>query len=119
VLKRCPKVLLDILKEVGAEIDESVYIGDSLMKDIEMAKEAGVLDVYAKYVAAQQRTEYELLRRVTHWPSKAVSDEKALSESVVQPTYTLHEKFSEVLGVAQRTLWSFRCSNGLALKKLL
>jgi hypothetical protein len=67
------------------------------MKDIAMAKEAGVTDVWAKYGVAQDRAEYALLRKVTHWRSEQVSKEQSLSEADVRPTFTLQGSFRELL----------------------
>jgi phosphoglycolate phosphatase-like HAD superfamily hydrolase len=66
-LKPNPQVLLDIIELISATPENCVYVGDSLFKDIAMALDAGVLDVWAKYGQAQHREEYELLREVTHW----------------------------------------------------
>jgi phosphoglycolate phosphatase len=93
------RVLLQIIKETGARIDECVYVGDSLMKDIFMAQKAGVKDVWARYGVAQSREEYELLRRVTHWTLEDVEAEKKLMPEQVNPTHTLHESFAELLDV--------------------
>src|SRR6266481_8366450 len=43
-LKPNPKVLLDIIVDIGADPSECIYIGDSLMKDVLMAQEVGVID---------------------------------------------------------------------------
>ena len=63
-----------------------------------MAQEAGVTDVFAKYGLAQHRAEYELLRRVSHWTDADIEREKKMkAEHNVHPSYTLTERFSEVL----------------------
>jgi FMN phosphatase YigB (HAD superfamily) len=54
-LKPNPDILKSILSDVGAHSEACIYIGDSLMKDIAMAKDAGVIDVYAAYGTAQHR----------------------------------------------------------------
>ena len=74
-LKPNPKVLIDIIDQVGGQKESALYVGDSLMKDVTMAKRAGVTDVYAKYGIAHNRAAYELLRRVTHWPDSDVERE--------------------------------------------
>ncbi|WP_250879436.1 HAD family hydrolase [Escherichia coli] len=48
-IKPNPQLLLDIIASIGAVPEECVYIGDSEMKDIEMAQNANVSDVFAKY----------------------------------------------------------------------
>jgi phosphoglycolate phosphatase-like HAD superfamily hydrolase len=98
-LKPNPAVLLDIIREVGGGAESSVYIGDSLIKDVLMAQEAGVTDVYAKYGTAHAREEYELLRSVTHWTADQVERERVASSRTVRPTFTLERSFSEILAL--------------------
>jgi phosphoglycolate phosphatase len=69
------------------------------MKDIAMAKDAGIMDVYAQYGKAQHRNEYELLREVTHWADEVVAHEKQLQQRHVNPTHVLESSFSEILGL--------------------
>ncbi len=95
-LKPNPKLLLDIIKDDGASVDDSIYIGDSLVKDIFMAQEAGVLDVHALYGTSHRREEYELLKAVTHWTAEMVRREKITSEKNVKPTYVLRNGFDEL-----------------------
>jgi phosphoglycolate phosphatase-like HAD superfamily hydrolase len=96
--KPSPTVLLDIVGESGGAVERTLYIGDSLVKDVSMAQDAGVADVYAQYGTAHTREEYELLRAVTHWTAEQVEREKLASSRTVQPTYTLETGFREVLG---------------------
>jgi phosphoglycolate phosphatase-like HAD superfamily hydrolase len=96
-LKPNPKILGEIISEVGGSNEAAIYVGDSLMKDVVMAQTAGVTDVYAKYGEAQKRPEYELLRRVTHWKPSAVQTEKVLTEGEVKPSFVLLKTFSEIL----------------------
>jgi phosphoglycolate phosphatase-like HAD superfamily hydrolase len=97
-VKPNPRVLAAIMKDVGALPARTVYVGDSLMKDVRMAQEAGVIDVFARYGLAQHRDEYALLRRVSHWTDAEIEREKALKEQRdVSPSFTLKEGFSELL----------------------
>ncbi len=95
-VKPNPKLLRDIISSVGGELGRTIYIGDSLMKDIAMAKDAGVTDIWAQYGAGTQRPEYELLRSVSHWPESTVQLEKTVE---VVPSYALQNDFSEVLSM--------------------
>jgi FMN phosphatase YigB (HAD superfamily) len=97
VLKPNKDVLIDITKELNVRPENSLYVGDNLMKDISMAKTAGIIDVWAKYGVAQQRPEYDLLRRVTHWSAAAVEKEKRTNESNTPPSYTLRNDFGQIL----------------------
>lgn len=97
VLKPSPSILLAILREIGADVNESIYVGDNLLKDIIMAQAAGVTDVYAKYGAAQDRPEYDLLRRVTHWSPETVERERQTKVSEVRPSYVLDKNLGQLL----------------------
>lgn len=99
VLKPNAAILKSILEENKAAPDEAVYIGDSLMKDIIMAQDAGVLDAHAEYGVVQNKGEYNLLRQVTHWTDEDVERERkiAASAEVVVPTVTCRSSFVEVL----------------------
>jgi phosphoglycolate phosphatase-like HAD superfamily hydrolase len=92
-----PRVLLEIIRGVGASPSEAIYIGDSLMKDVAMAQKAGVIDVWAKYGVAQNRGDYQLLRKVTHWTAQDVEREKRLGAENVKPQHVLESVFGEVL----------------------
>jgi phosphoglycolate phosphatase-like HAD superfamily hydrolase len=105
-LKPNPAVLLDIVREVGGDVETSVYIGDSLIKDVSMAQDAGIMDVHAKYGTAHTRGEYELLRSVTHWTAEQVERERMASSRMVQPTFVLERSFQEILDLFE--LHSFR-----------
>jgi phosphoglycolate phosphatase len=97
-LKPNPQLLLDILHSAGATPTQAVYVGDSPMKDITMAQDAGVRDVLALYGKAQDREAYELLRSVTHWSEEDVAREKEiLARGEVTPTFVLRHSFSELL----------------------
>jgi len=98
-LKPNPAVLIDILKDLGASAEQTIYVGDSLIKDVVMAQSASVIDVFAKYGVAKNRSEYDLLRRVTHWPDEIVEKEKSLTEDDVKPQYTLKRSFGELMRI--------------------
>lgn len=62
-----------------------------------MAQEAGILDAYAAYGAAQHQQEYALLRKVSHWLESDVQRERSiLQNSTINPTYSL-ERFDQLL----------------------
>jgi phosphoglycolate phosphatase len=44
-----PRLLADICSREGFKPSDAIYIGDSLVKDISMANDAGVDSVYAEY----------------------------------------------------------------------
>ena len=92
------------MKDIGASPEHTIYVGDSLMKDIAMAQDAGVIDVYAKYGESRDSSTYELLRRVTHWSAEDVQKEKDIhARGTVVPTFTLPTNLSEILGLFRFT----------------
>lgn len=97
-LKPNPHILSSIIEELGFTKNDAAYVGDSKLKDIFMAKQAGVLDIHAAYGAAQHRAEqYELLKRVTHWTPEMVEREKeSLKPGAIHPTHILFSSFSEI-----------------------
>jgi FMN phosphatase YigB (HAD superfamily) len=96
-MKPNPRVLLDIIKDIGGTPEETVYVGDNLIKDVLMAQTASVADVWAKYGDAKDRPEYGLLCQVTHWPASDVEREKVVKPADVEPSYVLESSFSEIL----------------------
>jgi len=92
-------VLLEILRDVGAEPARAVYVGDSLVKDVAMAQAASVVDVFARYGDVRSRPGYALLRRVTHWSPATMARSEALRESDVHPTHVLVDGLAELLAL--------------------
>ena len=72
-------VLNSIIKDLCLTDGECVYVGDSLMKDVAMAIDCGITDVWAQYGQAHERQEYELLKKVTHWTEQDVERERRIS----------------------------------------
>lgn len=93
VVKPNPEVLLDIVSDIKRHPTECIYVGDSLMKDVAMAQDAGITDVLAAYGAVQHKEEYDLLRKVSHWPDSAVTDEKHGQKRI--PSHSI-SKFAEI-----------------------
>jgi FMN phosphatase YigB (HAD superfamily) len=92
-----PDILLQIIRDVGALPDETIYIGDDLAKDVSMAQHARVTEVWASYGTAHEREEYDLLRRVTHWSEAEVQRQRETKAAAVEPAHELREGFDELL----------------------
>lgn len=97
-LKPNPKVLLDIIRAVGAKPEKCAYVGDSLFKDVAMARDAGVFDVHAKYGESQGKPEYSLLQRVSHWTEEDVQREAVITAKghSFEPSACLKDSFAEI-----------------------
>jgi FMN phosphatase YigB (HAD superfamily) len=98
VIKPDTHVLKQIIDEMGVAADATVYVGDSLMKDVAMAQDLGAIDVLAEYGIAQDKREYDLLREVSHWTEEDVAREhKMIQRPTLVPTYVLKQRFREML----------------------
>lgn len=92
------EVIDTIVKNLELSKANCVYVGDNLMKDVAMAINSGIDDVWAKYGQAHKREEYKLLQEVTHWTEGQVHQEQRIAAKVdVTPSYTLETTFSEIL----------------------
>jgi FMN phosphatase YigB (HAD superfamily) len=93
-----PDVLLEICSREGIAPKETAYIGDSIARDIMMARAAGVTAIWAAYGAPHPDL-YASLVRVTHWSSEDVAREARLREQAksVQPDLIAHRTFSEIM----------------------
>lgn len=67
------RVLEWLLGQLDVSSVEAVYVGDSLIKDIPMAKAAGVYDCWAVYGTRYSIVDMATLVRVTNWPPAAVT----------------------------------------------
>jgi FMN phosphatase YigB (HAD superfamily) len=97
-LKPNPRVLLDIISSIGAQKERCVYVGDSLFKDVAMARDVGVFDVHAQYGESQRKPEYGLLQRVSHWTEADVKREAEITAKGhdFTPSAVLKDTFAEI-----------------------
>ena len=94
------KNLEKILNDLHLKHENCYYIGDSLIKDIKMAQNANIKDIYAKYGENyKKRPEYELLKNVTFWKDSLVKAEEKSNERDIKPTFILKNSFKEILKV--------------------
>lgn len=93
-----PEILSQIVLEHGIQGLNTVYVGDSLSRDVAMAQMAGVIDVYASYGHPQRNPNYSLLEEVSHWTDEEIENEARTSHSMlISPTVTLSSSFGELL----------------------
>ena len=86
-----PELLQDICRREGVRLSDACYVGDSLSRDVSMAKTAGVTAVWARYGTSYDRSLWQSLVRVTHWTDEDVSREAHLSSlySDIRPDYSI------------------------------
>lgn len=95
VVKPSPEILSSIISDAGFATSECVYVGDSLTKDVAMAKNCGVVDVWAAYGESHKDDRYALLRAVTHWTPEQVETEAITTAERIKPSHSL-SSFSEI-----------------------
>jgi len=100
-LKPAVHVLQEILDTVGVTAAETVYVGDSLGKDIWLAQQAGVADVFAAYGRAPDESQYRRLVGISHWTPEQVVRERECASRDIHPTWRINA-FAELLDVLAR-----------------
>jgi phosphoglycolate phosphatase len=92
-----PELLIDICRREGFDIQEAVYVGDSLVRDVSMAKRANVTAVWAAYGTRYDKCLWDILVRVTHWTDEDVAREERLRHDFgnIMPDLSI-ERFEDV-----------------------
>lgn len=75
-----PATLLDICRDYGVQPEEVVYVGDSLTRDVLMARDAGVIAAWAKYGTEYDKAFWPQLVKITHWTAEDIEVDLALRE---------------------------------------
>jgi len=96
-----PQALQDILAFNNILSENAYYVGDSISKDILMAKKANVKSIWAQYGAIHDNVTYQKLVRVSHWTAEDIAKENKLKDEVsdIKPDMVIRKSFSEVLGL--------------------
>lgn len=94
-----PKVLDHIVRENKLDPRSVAYIGDSIPKDVSMAKKAGIYSIWAKYGTEIDKLLYSKLIQVSHWSTVDVERERelGLQSDGVSPDFTCDLGFEQVL----------------------
>lgn len=94
-------VLLEICKREDCSLEDAVYVGDSMTKDIYMAGLAGITSVWVNY-PKEKNNYYDLLVAITSWTNEDFNREKLIKQefekSKMKPDYTIHN-FKELLKI--------------------
>lgn len=99
-----PRLLLDICQREGYLPAETLYVGDSVTRDIGMAHEAGITSAWARYGTLYERRCWDALVRVSHWTPDDVERESRLRDVAksIKATYTL-ASFSDLVPIVERS----------------
>ena len=95
-----PAVLLDICRREGFTPADACYVGDSLVRDVSMARTAGVKAVWARYGTLYDRRLWDTLVSITHWTDADVAREVELRKQYagIAPDVVI-DSFSDLLAV--------------------
>jgi phosphoglycolate phosphatase-like HAD superfamily hydrolase len=95
------EILLEICGREGIEPSRAAYVGDSLAKDVLMAKWADVFSIWAKYGSNHDASTYAALVRVSHWTPADIAREKELQSMTrdLLPDSIADHSFGEVLPI--------------------
>jgi FMN phosphatase YigB (HAD superfamily) len=96
-----PRVLQDIVLRERTSVAHTAYIGDSLAKDVVMARSAGCFSIWAKYGVSNDKGMYAKLVKISHWSENDIAREKRLAHDAiaVTPDFVCQASIKEILGV--------------------
>ncbi|KGX48019.1 HAD hydrolase-like protein [Burkholderia pseudomallei] len=72
--------MLDICRDYCVQPEDVVYVGDSLTRDVLMARDAGVIAAWAKYGTEYDKAFWPQLVKITHWTAEDIEVDMALRD---------------------------------------
>ena len=89
--KPSPDVIFDLCRSEGVSPSDCIYVGDSVARDVAMAREAGAIAVWARYGTRYDPDHWRQLVAVTHWTDEDVAREAALQSraKAVRPDFVV------------------------------
>jgi FMN phosphatase YigB (HAD superfamily) len=98
-----PALLVDICSRERVSPRDAWYVGDSLSRDMLMARQAGVTAVWAEYGTRYDQNLWATLVKITHWTDEDVARDAELRKQAraVQADFTL-QAFSDLLPLVER-----------------
>jgi phosphoglycolate phosphatase-like HAD superfamily hydrolase len=92
-----PQTLIDICSQYRVAGSDALYVGDSLVRDVYMAKSAGLYAAWAKFGTLYDKALWPKLVRVTHWTEADVERERILRHESrgTEPDCTL-DRFNDL-----------------------
>jgi phosphoglycolate phosphatase-like HAD superfamily hydrolase len=96
-----PRVLFEIARIEETVASSIAYIGDSIPKDILMAKKAGCFAIWAKYGVHRDKPMYDKLIRISHWTKEDIRREEdyAAEAEKISPDFVCERSIVEVLEI--------------------
>jgi FMN phosphatase YigB (HAD superfamily) len=97
-VKPDPLVLKKICSLEGVSTHDTAYVGDSVARDVLMARRANVYSIWAKYGTLHDPALYDALVRVSHWTKTDVARERQFNAEaeMEKPDFTASTSFAEI-----------------------
>lgn len=95
IRKPNPAFVAPLLNALRIDASQVVYVGDSIVRDIQMAKRIGAVDVHARYGTRVDAKLTDELRKITYWTVEDVERDAAERAIALPPTHSI-ESFAEV-----------------------
>lgn len=100
-----PDLIIEICEKEGVSLNETIYMGDSLSKDMLMARKAGVYSVWCHIPCRNLPGLYEKLMRISHWSKEDYDREEQYKreweENGYTPDYTITD-FGQLRDIIRR-----------------
>ena len=100
-----PELIKQICRDEDISVENTIYIGDSITKDMLMAKKAGVLSVWCNISADDTKDLYDKLVRISHWSAEDFEQEqknrKQWEEKGHSPDFTI-QSFNELESIIKK-----------------
>jgi phosphoglycolate phosphatase len=111
-----PAVLNDIAKTEKTTPSAIAYIGDSISKDVLMARKAGCFAIWAKYGVRRDPAMYEKLVRISHWTGDDIARERDFGQqaSTITPDFVCEKSIVELLTILDGPSKNSEAGNSLA-----
>jgi len=101
IRKPNPATVTPVLEALSVPREQALYVGDSLSRDVLLARRAGIADVWAKYGSRRDEVLYRELLEITYWTETEVAEEERLREEIGgSAASNAIDSFSEILPLA-------------------
>ncbi|MCX4239689.1 HAD family hydrolase [Paraliomyxa miuraensis] len=93
-----PAVVLDLCERLRVSPRSALYVGDSLARDVRMARDGGLWTAWARYGTSHDPRDWQRVVDVSPWTAaQRAAACQPMAEAEVAPHVVLHESFSELL----------------------
>jgi FMN phosphatase YigB (HAD superfamily) len=93
-----PQTLKPIFDTLGISPKQTAYLGDSKTRDILLARESGLLDIWASYGVVRDQSLYRELVQITYWTEADLQRDEVLRKEAeaIAPSFSV-DSFEEAV----------------------